>query len=31
MSEEFKYGTAENMNEITYLCQGGHLMASVYL
>lgn len=31
MSEEFKYGTAENMSETTYLRQGGHLVASVYL
>lgn len=31
MSEEFKYGTAENMSENNYLSQGGHLVASVYL
>lgn len=31
MSEEFKYGTAENMSKTNYLCQGVHLVASVYL
>lgn len=31
MSEEFKYGTAENISETNYLRQGGHLVASVYL
>lgn len=31
MSEEFKYGTAENISKTNYLCQGVHLVASVYL
>lgn len=31
MSEEFKYGTAENMSKTNYLRQGDLLVASFYL